>query len=131
MSFMDKITSRPRDARADTAAFDSQFDDVVTAYPEAPARDTQSLRAAPTQAPDTRAGYESQRLVDHLRGHAVGDGGRLQRNPRAGRRRPTSRPQGTALPLIGHLPAAAAAARAASAWSAPACWAWPCRRCWR
>ena len=46
MSFMDKITGRPRDARADTAAFDSQYDDVVTAYPEAPARAREILGAA-------------------------------------------------------------------------------------
>ena len=55
MSFMDKITSRPRDARADTAAYDSQFDDVVTAYPEGAVRDTRSPRTGQTLAPDTRA----------------------------------------------------------------------------
>ena len=47
MSFMDKITSPRQGARADTAAFDSQFDEVVTAYPDtaapaAPQRGTPS-----------------------------------------------------------------------------------------
>ena len=31
MSFMDKITSRPRDARAEPGAYESQYDDVLTA----------------------------------------------------------------------------------------------------
>ncbi len=49
MSFMDKITSHRHDARADTAAFDSQFDDVITAYPEPP-------RALPSRLPQPHAG---------------------------------------------------------------------------
>ena len=93
MSFMDKITSRPRDARADTGAYDSQFDDVVTAYPEEPVRDTQTQRTGQTVAPDTRASYAAQRLVDHLRGDAVGDGRRLQRDAAAGRRRRRAAPR--------------------------------------
>ena len=61
MSFMDKITSRPRDARADTAAFDSQFDDVVTAYPDA--ADAPAVRVAPPQAAaSTSTNTESLRI---------------------------------------------------------------------
>ena len=52
MSFMDKITSPRQGARADTAAFDSQFDEVVTAYPDtaapaAPQRGTPSRLPKP------------------------------------------------------------------------------------
>ena len=102
MSFMDKITSRPRDARADTGAYDSQFDDVVTAYPEEPVRDTQVPRAGPTLAPDTRSSYEardSSIISEVTPSEMAGDFSetRLQ-DPSGG-----EPPKGTTLPLIGHL----------------------------
>ena len=102
MSFMDKITSRPRDARADAAASDSQFDDVVTVYPEEPVRDTRSPRARQTVAPDTRSSYEtrdSSIISEVTPSEMAGDFSetRLQ-DPPGG-----ESPQGTALPLIGHL----------------------------
>ncbi|MCU0966504.1 MAG: methyl-accepting chemotaxis protein, partial [Burkholderiaceae bacterium] len=102
MSFMDKITSRPRDARADTGAYDSQFDDVVTAYPEEPVRDTQAPRAGQTLAQDTRSSYEardSSIISEVTPSEMAGDFSetRLQ-DPSGG-----EAPKGTTLPLIGHL----------------------------
>ena len=102
MSFMDKITSRPRDARTDSAAYDSQFDDVVTAYPEGPAPDTQSMRAAPAQAPDTRAGYESHDssiISEATPSEMAGDFSETRMQDAAAGE-PAS---GVPLPLIGHL----------------------------
>jgi len=102
MSFMDKITSRPRDARADTAAFDSQFDDVVVAEPERPVRDTQVPRMGPTQAPDLLAHAEardSSIISEVTPSEMGGDFGetRLQ-DPQA-----DALAGGKPLPLIGHL----------------------------
>ncbi len=79
MSFMDKITSRPRDARAEHSAFESQFDDVVTAYPEAAAAGHAGSSACGGAGPGrghtcTAAAPRSARFVHHLRGHAIGDG---------------------------------------------------------
>ncbi len=102
MSFMDKITSRPRDARADTGAFDSQFDDVVTAYPEGSARDTQAQRGGPTPAPDLRSGYEthdSSIISEVTASEMAGDFSETRmQDPAAG-----APAKGAALPLIGHL----------------------------
>ena len=102
MSFMDKITSRPRDPRADTAAFDSQFDDVVTAYPEAPAQDAPPSRAAPTQAPDTRANFATQDssiISEVTPSETAGDFSETRaQDPSA-----AEPVKGAALPLIGHL----------------------------
>ena len=118
MSFMDKITSRPRDARADTGAYDSQFDDVVTAYPEGAGSRHARRRAAArrwrrTRAPTSRR-RDSSIISEVTPSELAGDFSetRLQDS-----RRPTSRAQGAALPLIGHLRAAAAAARAGRRWS--------------
>ena len=103
MSFMDKITSRPRDARADTAAFESQFDDVVTAYPEGPV-DSPAQRPVPTQAPGTRATYpthDSSFISEVTPSETAGDFSETRmQNPAADV--PSA---GAALPLIGHLPA--------------------------
>ena len=106
MSFMDKITSRPRDARADTAAFDSQFDDVVTAEPERSGRDTQVPRlGTPTQAPDTRARQETRdsSIISEVTPSEMGGDfseTRVQ-YPDA-----DDVSKGKPLPLIGHLPQA-------------------------
>ncbi len=103
MSFMDKITSRPRDVRADTAAFDSQFDDVVTAYPEAPSRDAQAARSNPPPAADTRTGYEMQDssiISEVTPSETAGDFSETRMQDPA-----IDEPaKGQALPLIGHLP---------------------------
>ena len=102
MSFMDKITSRPRDARADSAAYDSQFDDVVTAYPDSPGPDTQSLRAALPQAPDTRASYESHDssiISEVTPSEMAGDFSETRMQDAVA----DAPAQGAALPLIGHL----------------------------
>jgi twitching motility protein PilJ len=102
MSFMDKITSRPRDARADTGAYDSQFDDVVTAYPEGSARDTQAQRSGQTLAPDIRAGYEghdSSIISEVTPSEMAGDFSETRMQDAA-----VDEPaKGAALPLIGHL----------------------------
>jgi len=102
MSFMDKITSRPRDARADAAAYDSQFDDVVTAYPEEPARDTHAQRTGQTAGPQTRPSYEardSSIISEVTPSEMAGDFSetRLQDPPGS------EPPKGAGLPLIGHL----------------------------
>jgi len=103
MSFMDKITSRPRDARADTAAFDSQFDDVVTAYPDTPVRDTQAARSNTPPAADTRAGYELQDssiISEVTPSETAGDFSETRMQDPAAH----EPAKGQALPLIGHLP---------------------------
>jgi twitching motility protein PilJ len=103
MSFMDKITSRPRDARSDSAAYDSQFDDVITAYPEGVAQDTQSLRPMHTQAPNTRAGYEtkdSSIISEVTPSEMTADFNETRMHDTAA----GESPRGAALPLIGHLP---------------------------
>jgi twitching motility protein PilJ len=103
MSFMDKITSRPRDARADTADYDSQFDDVVTAYPESPA-DTLAQRPGPTLAPEPRAAYEthdSSIISEVTPSETAADFGETRMQDAAVAAAP-----GAALPLIGHLRAA-------------------------
>ena len=103
MSFMDKITSRPRDARADTAAFESQFDDVVTAYPESPA-DTQAQRPGPTLAPEQRAPYEthdSSIISEVTPSETAGDFSETRMQDAAA----DVPAAGAALPLIGHMPA--------------------------
>jgi twitching motility protein PilJ len=102
MSFMDKITSRPRDARSDASAYDSQFNDVVTAYPEEPVRDTQSPRASQSVAPETRMSYEtrdSSIISEVTPSEMAGDFSetRLQ-DPPGGEPTP-----GMTLPLIGHM----------------------------
>ena len=103
MSFMDKITSRPRDARADTAAFDSQFDDVVTAEPERPVRDTQVPRMAHTQAPDTRVPHEARdsSIISEVTPSEMGGDFSETRVHDA---QTDQLPQGKPLPLIGHMP---------------------------
>jgi len=102
MSFMDKITSRPRDARADTGAYDSQFDDVVTAYPEGSARDTQAQRTGHTLAPDLRTGYEahdSSIISEVTPSEMAGDFSETRMQDTA-----AGEPaKGAALPLIGHM----------------------------
>ncbi len=102
MSFMDKITSRPRDPRADTGAYDSQFDDVVTAYPEGPARDTQAQRGGPTLQPDLRSGYDthdSSIISEVTASEMAGEFSETRmQDPAAG-----ALAKGAALPLIGHL----------------------------
>jgi twitching motility protein PilJ len=102
MSFMDKITSRPRDPRADTAAFDSQFDDVITAEPERAARDTQAPRPGPTLAPDTRAQYEARdsSIISEVTPSEMGGDFSETRVQDAHAELPTA---GAPLPLIGHL----------------------------
>jgi twitching motility protein PilJ len=102
MSFMDKITSRPRDARADTGAYDSQFDDVITAYPEGPVRDTQAQRGGQTLAPDTRTPFATQDssiISEVTPSELTGDFGET-RVHEATAEGPA---KGAALPLIGHL----------------------------
>ena len=102
MSFMDKITSRPRDARADTAAFDSQFDDVVTAYPESPASAAAPMRPAPPPAPDTRGGYDtrdSSIISEVTPSEMAGDYNETRLQDAAA----DAPVQGGALPLIGRL----------------------------
>jgi twitching motility protein PilJ len=101
MSFMDKITSRPRDARADHAAHESQFDDVITAYPDEPAADTMAPRATQVPAPDTRS-HDSSIISEVTPSEMAGDFSetRLQ-DPVA-----DTPSRGAALPLIGHLGAA-------------------------
>ena len=117
MSFMDKITSTGRAMRAPiTRPTMSQFDDVVTAYPDEPAarhasaagttpaawrrtrthaRRARSRRSSPRSTPSEMAGdFSETRLQD-----ADAD----------------SRPRGAALPLIGHLRRGAAAAHAVRA----------------
>lgn len=105
MSFMDKITSRPRDARADTAAFDSQFDDVVTAEPERPPRDTQVPRLSQTLAPDTRVPHEARdsSIISEVTPSEMGGDFSETRvhDAHAG-----TLPKGKPLPLIGHMPPA-------------------------
>ncbi|HRH85887.1 MAG TPA: methyl-accepting chemotaxis protein, partial [Rubrivivax sp.] len=99
---MDKITSRPRDARADTAAFDSQFDDVVTAYPDA--ADAPAVRVAPPQAAATGPGaaaQDSSIISEVPPSEMAGDFGET-RTPDAASSEPA---KGAPLPLIGHLPA--------------------------
>ncbi len=102
MSFMDKITSRPRDARADTGAYDSQFDDVVTAYPEVAARDTQAQRTGQTVAPDTRtpfAAQDSSIISEVTPSEMAGDFSETRLQDAA-----TVEPaKGAPLPLIGHM----------------------------
>jgi twitching motility protein PilJ len=102
MSFMDKITSRPRDARADTGAFDSQFDDVVTAYPEGAAPDTRSPRSGHTQAPDTRANFathDSSIISEVTPSEMAADFSETRLQDAA-----VGEPaKGAVLPLIGHL----------------------------
>ena len=75
MSFMDKITSRPRDARADNAGYESQFDDVATAYPEAGVRDTVSPRASQLDAHDLRTHdlHDSSIISEVTRSEMAGD----------------------------------------------------------
>ena len=102
MSFMDKITSRPRDTRADTGAYDSQFDDVVTAYPEEPVRGKQEQRVSPTLAPDPRSSYEtrdSSIISEVTPSELTGDFSETRLQEPAG----GDAPKGAALPLIGHL----------------------------
>ena len=105
MSFMDKITSRPRDARADTAAFDSQFDDVVTAEPERSARDTQVPRLGQTLAPDTRVPREvrDSSIISEVTPSEMGGDFSETRVHDA---QADGLPKGRPLPLIGHMPAA-------------------------
>ena len=106
MSFMDKITSRPRDARADTAAFDSQFDDVVTAEPERSGRDTQVPRlGTPTQAPDTRARQETRDSSINSEVTPSEMGGDFSET-RVQYPDADDVSKGKPLPLIGHLPQA-------------------------
>jgi twitching motility protein PilJ len=102
MSFMDKITGRPRDARADTASFDSQYDDVVTAYPEAPARDIPVLHTSPPPAPDTRASYESRdsSIISEVTPSEMAGDFSETRVQDAVVDAPAA---GAALPLIGHM----------------------------
>jgi twitching motility protein PilJ len=102
MSFMDKITSRPRDARADTGAYDSQFDDVVTAYPEVAARDTQTQRTGQTVAPDTRtpfAAQDSSIISEVTPSEMAGDFSETRLQDAAA----VEPAKGAPLPLIGHL----------------------------
>jgi twitching motility protein PilJ len=102
MSFMDKITSRPRDARADTGAYDSQFDDVVTAYPEDAARDTLAQRTGQTLAPDTRGSHDmrdSSIISEVTPSEMAADFSETRVQDSAA----FEPPKGTALPLIGHL----------------------------
>jgi twitching motility protein PilJ len=104
MSFMDKITSRPRDTRADTAAYESQFDDVVTAYPDEPA-DTPPQRPVPTLTAETRAAYEthdSSIISEVTPSETAGDFGETRMQDSAA----DLPAAGAALPLIGHLRAA-------------------------
>jgi twitching motility protein PilJ len=103
MSFMDKITSRPRESRAGAAAYDSQFDDVVTAYPDPPLRDPAPTRAGPVSvAPDTRSSYEardSSIISEVTPSELTGDFSetRLQDGPGH------APAQGSPLPLIGQM----------------------------
>ena len=104
MSFMDKITSRPRDVRADDDR-DSQFDDVVTDYPHAPQPDTVSSRAAATQAPPIRSAFDhhdSSIISEVTPSEMAGDFSetRMQDSVADG---PSG---GKPLPLIGHMPVA-------------------------
>ena len=63
MGFMDQITSRPRDAHADTGGLSiRQFDDVVTAEPEGARTATRRCRAWRANAgTDTRARRQETR----------------------------------------------------------------------
>ncbi len=103
MSFMDKITSRPRDARTDTEAYDSQFDDVVTAYPEGAASDLPAQRKVQPQAPDMRPhfdGHDSSIISEVTPSEMTGDFSETRMQDPA-----VDEPaKGAPLPLIGHLP---------------------------
>jgi twitching motility protein PilJ len=101
MSFMEKITSRPRDARADHAAQESQFDDVITAYPDEPAEDTRAPRATQAPAPDTRS-QDSSIISEVTPSELTGD----YSETRLQDAEVDAPARGAALPLIGHLGAA-------------------------
>ena len=103
MSFMDKITSRPRDARADNAGYESQFDDVATAYPEAGVRDTVSPRASQLDAHDLRTHdlHDSSIISEVTPSEMAGDFSETRVQDTAAV--PPAR--GAALPLIGNLSA--------------------------
>lgn len=104
MSFMDKITSRPRDTRAEHAAYESQFDDVVTAYPETSAPDTLAPRTASAQPMDARSrqaqdAQDSSIISEVTPSEMAGDFSETRVQDAA-----VDEPvRGAALPLIGHL----------------------------
>ena len=104
MSFMDKITSRPRELRADDDR-DSQFDDVVVDYAHGQLPDTTASRAAVTQAPQTRPAFDhhdSSIISEVTPSEMAGDFSetRMQDSTADG---PAG---GKPLPLIGHMPVA-------------------------
>jgi twitching motility protein PilJ len=104
MSFMDKITSRPRDARGDRDGYDSQFDDVVTAYPEPPAKEPPATRPAPASVIDTRSHEvnDSSIISEVTSSEMTGDFSETRVQEPA----VDEPPRGASLPLIGHLNAA-------------------------
>ncbi|MBN8492904.1 MAG: type IV pili methyl-accepting chemotaxis transducer N-terminal domain-containing protein [Burkholderiales bacterium] len=103
MSFMDKITSRPREARADQGAYESQFDDVVTAYPDGqPGQDTQAPRGPATRSPDLRGAFDQQDssiISEVTPSEMAGDFSETRLQDAAAE----APQQGRPLPLIGHL----------------------------
>ena len=80
---------------------ESQFDDVITAYPDEPAADTMAPEATQVPAPDTRS-HDSSIISEVTPSEMAGDFSetRLQ-DPVA-----DTPSRGAALPLIGHLGAA-------------------------
>jgi twitching motility protein PilJ len=104
MSFMDKITSRPRDARAERDGYESQFDDVVTAYPEEPVHDTLAPRPVPAAGLDTRApdSSDSSIISEVTPSEMAADFSETRVHDPAA----DEPARGAALPLIGHLGAA-------------------------
>jgi twitching motility protein PilJ len=101
MSFMDKITSRPRDARAEPGAYESQYDDVVTA--EGHAAESTAPRGPVTRAPEIHAGYErpdSSIISEVTPSEISGEYSETRMQGPTGSEPALGKP----LPLIGHMP---------------------------
>jgi twitching motility protein PilJ len=109
MSIMEKINSRPREARDDSHAQVSQFDDIAAALAEAPDKPVSSLRGGPSQPIDLDSyGTQSLQRVDAVDSSIIsevtaseltGDFSETRLQEPAARQTAGHR----ALPLIGHL----------------------------
>ena len=98
MSFMDKITSPRQGARADTAALDSQFDEVVTAYPDTAAPPAPQ-RGTPSRLPKPfNAAARDSSLISEVTPSEIAAEFTESRTPP-----PQPAAVGASLPLIGRL----------------------------
>ncbi len=101
MSFMDKITSRPREARADIDIYESGFDDVVTAHPDAGGPDTVAARTSRIDGGNTRTPElpDSSIISEVTPSEITGDFSETRLHGAMD----DAPVRGSALPLIGHL----------------------------